>query len=513
MKLLLTLQIVKYYIMLKKFALYIIIATITTAFIACNKETDDPTLSSSNVMVTSFSLNANDSILNNLDSVFFSIDLTNAKIYNADSLPYGTDVSRLVVNIGTSGSSVAELSIPRPGKNDSIVNYLKHSSDSIDFSNGPVKLHLVAVDGISSRDYTISVNVHQIKPDSLFWNKLSLNKLPSLLSNPSTQKTIVYKEKALCISGSHPQYTLATIDNPSNFYWDKTEISFPFTPNINSLNATNNALYILDTDGNLYTSADALSWVACNEKWHHIYGGYDNKLVGVKEINGEYYHITYPASTTTLVEDDCPISGTSPFVMFTSEWETTPQAFVMGGRRSDGKVIGDMWGYDGTSWAKISQEGIYPREGMTFFAYYTFTTNTSNWSTTKYPTLVAFGGLDQEGYPGKNVYISIDMGLNWKLADDLMQLPDYIPAMGDAQALVFNRTIQARGASSWVEYPSKDLPYWWEIASPIHSRVSQPINKWDAPYIYLFGGYDKEGNLYNTIWRGIINRLSFKPVV
>ena len=415
--------------MLKRIVIYILTAAFASSFVACNKDSDEPVSSSSNVMVSSFSLAENDEILKNLDSVFFTIDLVDAKIYNADSLPYGTDVSRLIVNIGTMGSSKAELRVPRKGQSDSIINYIKNPTDSIDFSNGAVTLHLVALDGTTQRDYSISVNVHKVKPDSLFWNKLSKNKLPTLLSNPSAQKTVVYKNKAVCISGTHPQYTLATIDNPSNFYWDMTDISFSFIPDLNSLNATDNALYILDTDGNLYSSADGANWSACNEQWHHIYGGYEDKLVGVKEIDGKYYHITYPATTTSLVDDECPVSGTSPFVFLYSEWESTPQAFVIGGRRSDGKIVGDMWGFDGSTWAKISQKGVYAREEMTFFAYYTFKTDTDNWTTTKYPTLVAFGGFDQEGYPGKNVYISIDMGINWKLADDLMQLPDYIPEM------------------------------------------------------------------------------------
>lgn len=106
------------------------------------------------------------------------------------------------------------------------------------------------------------------------------------------------------------------------------------------------------------------------------------------------------------------------------------------------------------------------------------------------------------------------MGLNWKLADDLMQLPDYIPAMGNAQALVFSRTLVSRGGNSdWIDYPSKQLPSWWEIYNPVYSRVAQPTTKWECPYIYLFGGYDNNGSLYNSIWRGVINRLSFKPVV
>lgn len=499
--------------MLKRIAFYIIIAVASIGVVACNEDSDEPTTVSANVMVTSFSLNANDSVLDNLDSVFFTIDLVNAKVFNADSLPYGTDVSRLVVNIGTYGSSVAELSIPRPGQSDSIVNYLKNSTDSIDFSNGPVNLHLVALDGTSQRDYTISVNVHTIKPDSLYWNKISLNKLPSQAS-PTEQKTVRYNDMAVCLTKSPAQYTLATISNPANFYWNQQEVSFPFTPDVNSLNATANALYILDTDGNLYSSVDGISWTSCGLCWHHIYGGYGDKLLGVKAIDGKYYHVTYPETTETLAENNCPVSGTSSTVTFETKWSDNQQVFVIGGRCANNELTGAMWGYDGENWSKVSNNNIQAREDVAFFAYYSFKTNENNWSVTEYPTLIAFGGFDGEGYPGKRVYTSIDMGLTWKVGDDLMQLPDYIPEMGGAQALVFEKTLQSRSASTdWISYPSRQLPSWWIIDSPTHSRVSQNGDQWECPYIYLFGGYDRSGNLYNTIWRGVINRLTFKPVV
>jgi hypothetical protein len=214
-----------------------------------------------------------------------------------------------------------------------------------------------------------------------------------------------------------------------------------------------------------------------------------------------------------LVDEECPISGTSTLVYYDNKWSVSQQAFLMGGRKSDGSITGEMWGYDGKEWGKVSQNGIYPREGMTFFSYQTFKTNTSNWDVTEYPTLIAFGGFDAEGYPGRNVFVSIDMGIHWKLADDLLQLPTHIPNMGGSQALVFNRTLQSRSIETgWVDYPSKSLPYWWQIDEPSLTRASQMPNSWECPYIYLFGGYDEGGNLYNTVWRGVLNRLTFKPI-
>ena len=72
-------------------------------FPACNSDDQNEVwieLAYNNLSVTSFKLNQDDSVLAHLDTVFFSIDLTNARIFNADSLPKGTDIHALTVSIG-----------------------------------------------------------------------------------------------------------------------------------------------------------------------------------------------------------------------------------------------------------------------------------------------------------------------------------------------------------------------------------------------------------------------------
>ena len=72
--------------MIKKFAI-MCCAAITLLMAACNEKSDEEvsTYVYSSVAVRSFTLSANDKVLNNLDSVYFSVDLMNAKIYNADT--------------------------------------------------------------------------------------------------------------------------------------------------------------------------------------------------------------------------------------------------------------------------------------------------------------------------------------------------------------------------------------------------------------------------------------------
>ena len=103
--------------MTKRYPLYTLVALFLTAMISsCNKDSDSFVAEGDfgNCSVTSFSLGKNDSVLKGLDSVYFSIDLVNAVIFNADSLPKGTRIDKMIVNIGTSSASACDLTFRLP---------------------------------------------------------------------------------------------------------------------------------------------------------------------------------------------------------------------------------------------------------------------------------------------------------------------------------------------------------------------------------------------------------------
>jgi hypothetical protein len=504
----------------KTYPIFIILSIIIAAFSACNSSDDETTTYVySNTAITAFSLAADDSVLENLDSVYFSIDLINARIYNADSMPYGTDISKLVVNITTSSCSALEITIPRENQEDTTINYLTNSTDSLDFSLGRASIHIVSYDGSASRDYDLRINVHKIKPDSLYWNDLALRTLPSALSNPTDQKTVEYQGKMVCLTSSSAGYSIVTAINPGNETadtWTTNQISLDFTPVISSFAATDDALYLLSSNGTLYSSTDTgLTWSSCGgATWTSLIGGYESALIGVQNINGSYYTVSYPDGNAIATKADFPISGSSAPIVFTTKWNITPQLMIIGGRTASGELTGDTWGFDGYTWAKISQTSCPALEGMTMFPYFTFRTNTDNWAVSEFTTWIALGGINADKEAQKTVYISLDQGMNWKEADDLLQLPDYVPAMYGSQTLIFSTTMTESARSSlspWSYYASKELPRYWTITTN-SSRATTPITSWDCPYIYMFGGYDANGTLYDTLWRGVINRLTFKPL-
>ena len=134
--------------MKKLFALNISLLLIISLIVgACNEDDSEyeyEAYAYSNVSVLSFKLKNNDSVLEDLDTVFFSIDLDNYRIYNPDSLPKGTELKKFVITATFSSVSEAMFYFnDTEGKKDS-VDYLTSSTDSINFANGPVTLHVVS---------------------------------------------------------------------------------------------------------------------------------------------------------------------------------------------------------------------------------------------------------------------------------------------------------------------------------------------------------------------------------
>ncbi len=481
----------------------------------CNSDYEPGESTASSVAVTSFSLTEDDKVLANLDSVFFSIDLSNFTIFNADSLPYGTNVSRLIPVINTlEGVSLVELTVKREGKADTIYDYISNPNDSIDFSNGPVALKIISPDGMNSRTYQVYVNVHKLKNDSISWQRTACRPLPSAFNAPKAQKTAGTADAVWCLSTDGSAYSLATAEHPSQETWNKASVAFPFTPDIDSFTATENALYILSADGQLYTSTDGgQSWTSTGKSFSNIYGAFGDEILAASGSN----IVSYPSGKTSAMPSGFPVSGASPLVTFSFQLSGGLQGVITGGRDASGNLTDATWSYDGSTWCKVSNKPLGKAlEGVAVVPYFTFR-ESSTWVSTKYATLFAFGGRDSKGDLNRTVYTSNDFGMTWVEASELMQLPEYIPAMAFAQGLVYDSelTVKSRSASAWTEYPSARLPMGAQVEHPLSfltSRATTPITSWDCPYIYLFGGVDERGATYNTVWRGVVNRLTYKPL-
>ena len=292
--------------------------------------------------------------------------------------------------------------------------------------------------------------------------------------------------------------------------WTEREVTLPANADIQSFTAGGNTLYILDADAHLFKSTDAgSSWSDTGAAMSYIYGEYDTEIIGcLRRADCKYVQISYPsafdASTAPALPEGCPVEGTSTLLIFTTEWSTRPTAITTGGRDASGNVTGASWGYDGSSWLNLSIAPGLPRSGMSVFSYTARRTD-SYWSSTSYEVFLAFGGEKADGTVSNETWISFDRGIHWTQARQTLQIPEHFPLLHDATTIVAEQkmTVSATSARSlvWKDYP----------ASPLPSRASIDTS-WECPYIYVIGGYNAAGTLSPTIWRGAINRLTYRPL-
>lgn len=487
---------------LRKIAAVLVWISVCTGFFACNSKYEAESISlASSAVVSSFKIGSDDSLLANIDSVFFSIDLVKGEIFNADSLPYGTRITKLVPVITTlETAALLELKVHRSNGTDTVYDYFSETTDSIDFTN-PVTIRVVSANGDHERNYQVRVNVHQVKSDSLMWTNISTAGLPSTLTEPTAQCTMRRGDNFYCLTTDGSAWSLAVntvgltglngATMPATA-WEASDLQLPFTPRINTFAANDNALFILADDNTLWTSEDdGTTWTSTSMKWEYIYGGHRNQLIGnFKDESGNYKLQYYPSGTITALPQGMPVSGTSVPVLYNFPMSQRPQSIIVGGRKADGTLSASTWGFDGDSWLKISKRELPVGIEKASVAPYLSFTVSAGWTVTEWSTMFVMGGCDTEGSPNTTVYMSTDYGYHWTTADDHLQLPDDHNAFTDAQAYVMSSLYKA----------------------DVTPMIVKPLEQWECPFIYLFGGIGNDGVLSPVIWRGVVNRLTFKPI-
>lgn len=473
---------------------------------SCKKDKDDDdtfTYSSSRqtTLVRTFNLQTDSEVLASLDSVYFTIDYDRGLIYNADSLPVGTDITGLKVTMqfmNTVSSAVFSIS-GATHQADTTIEYTSSMTQSLDFT-GRTQLKVTSADMSQEKVYEVKVLVHKVNPDSLAWPQSQRRDLPGM-DNAATAYKVVKTDDGYCaLSTDGTTVDLLTASHPGQGTWSRTRLSLPFEPQVASLTSTGLALYMLATDGELYTSVDGMSWTSCGVQWHSVLGAYDDRVLGIIAGSDGYYHDEYPRGGTfasTRVEDGFPVHGASDMIIADNSWAMSPQAMIAGGIDAAGKTLNTVWGYDGTTWGRISSSTgntLPALSGATLFAYYTYRSASGVRRYARQSTWYLMGGRLANGSLNRNIYLSSNQGIKWTAGDSTMCQASYMPAFYGAQAIVDTETCTAAAGS----------------LAP--RRAAALVTSWECPYIYLFGGYDAQGRLLPNVWRGVYIRLSNYPL-
>lgn len=444
-----------------------------------------------NVEIKSFSLQRNNRIASNIDSLFFAIDLNEGIIYNGDSLPVGTVPGKTLVTLELPNVSKAEIVSEYEDGESTTVDYLKNPGDSVDFAARRVYVRIVSANEQVMREYDVKLNIHRMKPDSLTWFERPVAMSLPGVENPTATRTVkkggefytltVNATGAMIAHGAHPA---------QNAEWERVSVVLPQGADVSTFTASGSAFYIVDGNGVLNSSADGRAWTETGVRMNHIYGAYGEKIVGVRQDGGTYTHVTYPAGEESPVSAECPVRYTSDAMLYDSKWSGKPMLTVTGGRRADGGMTGSTWGYDGTRWAALSVDPLPAREGTMVCEYFDVSVS-SLYKVITSPVLIAFGGRLESGYIDEKIYMSVDRGVHWREAPAMMQETPRFPGLFDAQAFV-----------STVEY------------GDMLSRAVKPVTTWECPTIYVFGGLRLfPVGFSNRIYGGAINYFMMKPVI
>lgn len=494
--------------MINKTPLYLLLVmavliTSLPALVSCNKDDDKNSsysysTSQQTTLVTGFSLQADGNVLASLDSVHFTVDYDNGLIYNADSLPVGTDISSLKVTVqflNTVQSAVFTIT-DATKQADTTINYTTSMTKSLDFT-GKTKLTVTSADKMLVKDYDVKVLVHKVNPDSLVWPMSWRRDLPGAEAGVTAHKIVQQGDVYRAIAYNGTTCTLLATTSLNQGTWEQLPLDLPFEPQVATLHATDDALYMLDDDGVLYTSADGMEWSSCGVTWCSVLGVYDNRVLGVMGGSDGYYHDEYPRSegfVVTALEDGFPVAHASDMIQADNTWSLSSQAMIVGGIDSKGNFTSDVWGYDGFSWGKINNahNTALPRiADATLFPYYTYRKLTGVRRYAMQPTWYLMGGRLDDGSLNRKIYLSNTQGITWAASDSTITMASHMPAFYSAQAFVQHETLTASGAPR---------------------RVQSPVTTWECPYVYLCGGYNDEDALLPNVWRGVYIRMTNKPV-
>ena len=182
-----------------------------------------------------------------------TIDQRTNTIENRDSLPYGSQLSRVVATITFDGSS---LSYREKGSGAGWTAY--NSTDSLDLTK-PLELNLTSNDNQSSRIYTFKVNVHKQEGDSLYWKQCD-NEVAEL-AGMTDMKAFVLGDKLLVLGKKSTGVVLierSGIDAQGT--WEEAETNLPVEADVQTLRQQEGTLYLSTTDGKVFSSFDAKGW-------------------------------------------------------------------------------------------------------------------------------------------------------------------------------------------------------------------------------------------------------------
>ena len=318
----------------------------------------------------------------------FTIDQIQHQIYNTDSLPIGTDVSRALCVIGSRNNSTVFF----VDKTDENILRPYSSLDSVDFST-PRKLEVWSSDMKGHTDYTVKVNVHGQDGSLFVWQKMPVSEVLAQLKDVEAH----YWAGTMYLEGRMGDMTqIYRVDDKGLVMMDEETTGKLLPPGMKRwIGSTSQEVYGLSDDNDLMVSQDG------GVTWESDILDDDRHLLPVQDI---------------------------AFVSYPLYYATNTEYALLVGNRSVGDFPNDK---TAMVWRKIVDNDEYTPEG--FWSYLEpagdmALPRMAHMSLVAYDDgILAIGGEDiSEGVfsaPYAQFYQSRDDGITWKY-NKSYQLPD-----------------------------------------------------------------------------------------
>ena len=339
----------------------------------------------------------------------FTINQLTGEIYNSDSLFFATRVSKVVVNMNVEG--VASIYNDATGAYDYFA-----AGDSIDFTS-PRKFCITSTDGSYSKDYTISVNVHQMEPELMVWNKVA----SAVSLNP--RKALEY-DGNVYIFGTlvdrTPVFAISSVGSKVSWSAYQEVNGLPKTVDFTTVHLFNGVWYVLAA-GDLYASENAADWSPVSQGNDYV------AIIGASDDNGYMWLASdeniYRTPDGVTVEPVCALPNGFPL------YNVSTLSYALSHNKNIIRYM--LVGYTDKEcanapkvWSKLSTENDwviydnadnpYPCPALAGLAVVRYDNS-----------LYAFGGKgevgDNEVEAFNSVYISRDNGVAWKAPDGFYQ--------------------------------------------------------------------------------------------
>lgn len=154
-------------------------------FLSCIGDSDESVDLYDETCISSMSITAMNRLMYNIDKSTYKVKVTsfptltidqkNFRIYNTDSLPYGSVMDRILVSIDKTAYSGTILLKSIDGED---MYKIYNSADSIDFTK-PREIRVLNTNGSKYRAYQVHLVAHQVPTDTILWEDKPTESYPT----------------------------------------------------------------------------------------------------------------------------------------------------------------------------------------------------------------------------------------------------------------------------------------------------------------------------------------------